>query len=98
MHAPERRSRPASGDALSCPGRWASPCSPRTDGAAADADGYVDTIHVDSGQGGLPHPGGFANEYAAMPSFHVGWTVLAERRVMPLVRQRRQGLLFVPAP
>ena len=39
--------------------------------------GFVDTVAVISGQGDAAHPGSFANQYAAVPSFHVGWTVLA---------------------
>jgi hypothetical protein len=39
--------------------------------------GFTDTIATLSGQDGVAHPSGFTNEYAAMPSFHVGWTVLA---------------------
>jgi hypothetical protein len=40
-------------------------------------DGFTDTINAFSGQSALAHPSGVTNEYAAMPSFHVGWTVLA---------------------
>jgi hypothetical protein len=40
-------------------------------------DGFTDTINAFSGQSALAHPSGVTNEYAAMPSFHVGWTILA---------------------
>jgi hypothetical protein len=51
-------------------------------------DGFTDTIASLSGQDGLAHPSGFTNEYAAMPSFHVGWTVLAGVCLYPVLRNR----------
>lgn len=36
----------------------------------------------------IAHPSGIFNEYAAMPSFHVAWTLLAALAVAPLVRWR----------
>jgi PAP2 superfamily len=61
-------------------------------------DGFVDTVHEFSSAGGFAHPTGFTNEYAAMPSFHVGWLVLAGVAVMPLVRRRAlRPLLLLPA-
>jgi hypothetical protein len=50
--------------------------------------GFTDTIASLSGQDGLAHPSGFTNEYAAMPSFHVGWTVLAGVCLLPVLRHR----------
>jgi hypothetical protein len=49
--------------------------------------GYVDTVAVFSQQDGLAHPTSFTNQYAAMPSFHVGWTVLAGLALLPLARR-----------
>jgi hypothetical protein len=57
-------------------------------------DGFIDTIHL-GGQGGWAHPNSFTNEYAAMPSFHVGWIVLAGAALMPLVRRPVLRLLFL---
>lgn len=57
-------------------------------------DGFIDTIHL-GGQGGWAHPNSFTNEYAAMPSFHVGWMVLAGAALMPLVHRRVVRLLFL---
>jgi hypothetical protein len=51
-------------------------------------DGFTDTVAVLSGQGGVAHPSKFANEYAAMPSFHVGWTLLAVLAMRPVLRHR----------
>jgi len=51
-------------------------------------DGFVDTINDFSGSGGIAHPGSFTNVYAAMPSFHVGWLVLAGVASMSLVPVR----------
>lgn len=61
-------------------------------------DGYVDTIHTFTNSGDLAHPGSFTNQYAAMPSFHVGWLVLAGAAAMPAVPWRRlRPLLLLPA-
>jgi hypothetical protein len=61
-------------------------------------DGFVDTVHQYSSVGGIAHPGNFTNEYAAMPSFHVGWLVLAGAAIAPLTsRWYWRVLLFVPA-
>lgn len=57
--------------------------------------GYVDTIVTFSNQGQLAHPASFTNQYAAMPSFHVGWTVLAGVALMPLVRRRLSRVALV---
>jgi PAP2 superfamily len=60
--------------------------------------GYVDTVHVFSSTGGLAHPTGFTNEYAAMPSFHVGWLVLVGVVTMPVINHRAlRPLLLIPA-
>jgi hypothetical protein len=49
--------------------------------------GYVDTVVVFSHQESLAHPTTFTNQYAAMPSFHVGWSVLAGLALLPLARR-----------
>lgn len=61
-------------------------------------DGFVDTIREFSDSSNIAHPGSFTNEYAAMPSFHVGWLVLAGVATMPLIRRRSlRPLVLVPA-
>jgi hypothetical protein len=40
-------------------------------------DGFTDTVSDLSRSHFVARPSGFANEFAAMPSFHVGWVVLA---------------------
>jgi membrane-associated phospholipid phosphatase len=40
----------------------------------------------------LAHPSAVFNPYAAMPSFHVAWTVLAALAVVRLVRERRAAV------
>jgi hypothetical protein len=60
-------------------------------------DGFVDTVHLFSGAGGVAHPMQYTNAYAAMPSFHVGWLVLAGVASMPaLPWARLRPLLLVP--
>lgn len=60
-------------------------------------DGFVDTVHVFSGSTDFARPGAFTNQYAAMPSFHVGWLVLAGAAAMPAVPWRRlRPLLLAP--
>ena len=60
--------------------------------------GFVDTVHVFSSTGGLAHPTGFTNEYAAMPSFHVGWLVLVGVVTMPAINHRAlRPVLLAPA-
>jgi hypothetical protein len=49
-------------------------------------DGFTDTVALVSGQDHLAHPSAFSNEYAAIPSFHVGWTVLAALALIPVLR------------
>jgi hypothetical protein len=49
---------------------------------------YVDTIVEFSRHDGFAHPTRLTNQYAAMPSFHVGWTVLAGLALRPLARRR----------
>jgi hypothetical protein len=48
-------------------------------------DGFTDTVAVVSGQDHLAHPSAFSNVYAAVPSFHVGWTVLAAVCLLPVL-------------
>jgi hypothetical protein len=49
--------------------------------------GYTDTVAALSGHDGLAHPSGLTNEYGAMPSFHVGWTLLAVVALLPVIRR-----------
>ncbi len=61
-------------------------------------DGFVDTVHTFTDSTSLARPGNFTNQYAAMPSFHVGWLVLAGAAAMPVVRRKAlRALFFVPA-
>lgn len=61
-------------------------------------DGFVDTLREFSDSSSIAHPGSFTNEYAAMPSFHVGWLVLAGVATMPLIRRRAlRPLALAPA-
>jgi hypothetical protein len=50
--------------------------------------GFTDTVSTLSSSGGVAHPSSLTNEYAAMPSFHVGWTVLAGVVVFGVLRHR----------
>jgi PAP2 superfamily len=60
-------------------------------------DGFVDTVHVFSRSGAVAHPMKYTNEFAAMPSFHVGWVVLAGVAAMPAVPWRRaRPMLLLP--
>lgn len=61
-------------------------------------DGFVDTVHEFTDATSIARPGNFTNQYAAMPSFHVGWLVLAGAAAMPVVRRKAlRPLFFVPA-
>jgi membrane-associated phospholipid phosphatase len=40
-------------------------------------EGFTDTVDELTRAHFVAHPSGLTNQYAAMPSFHVGWTVLA---------------------
>lgn len=54
---------------------------PRLVGAAADQVGRSGFL------GAVAHPSGLFNPHAAMPSFHVAWTVLAVLSLAPLARR-----------
>jgi hypothetical protein len=58
-------------------------------------DGFTDTVALVSGQDHLAHPSAFSNEYAAVPSFHVGWTVLAALALLPVLRHPVLRVLLV---
>jgi membrane-associated phospholipid phosphatase len=51
-------------------------------------DGFVDTVADLSTQEVVAHPGLLVNRYAAMPSFHVGWMLLAAIVVRPALPRR----------
>jgi hypothetical protein len=44
-------------------------------------DGFTDTVEQVSRQHFVAHPNGLVNEYAALPSFHAGWFLLASLMV-----------------
>lgn len=53
--------------------------------------GFVDTVHGAASNTAYFQPGPFVNDYAALPSFHFGWIMLASAALwantrMPLVR------------
>jgi hypothetical protein len=59
--------------------------------------GFHDTIEMARSQL-VAHPSSFSNEYAAVPSFHVGWTALACTAVAAQLRRRlARALVVVPA-
>jgi hypothetical protein len=51
-------------------------------------DGFVDTVADLSTHEVVAHPGMLVNRYAAMPSFHVGWMLLAAIVVRPALPRR----------
>ena len=96
--SPIGRSTPVTATPCSCPGAvglvvfGTYPVAP-----PRMLDGFVDTVHLYSGSGGMAHPMQYTNAYAAMPSFHVGWLVLAGVASMPALPWRRlRPLLLVP--
>lgn len=58
--------------------------------------GFVDTMGARWGSTAIARPGGLANPYAAMPSFHVGWIVLAGLAVGRGRRRTVRWSLLVP--
>ena len=59
--------------------------------------GFQDTIEVARTQF-VAHPSSFSNEYAAVPSFHAGWTALASVATAAHLRSRlARALLVGPA-
>jgi hypothetical protein len=58
-------------------------------------DGFVDTVEVFSGSTEMARPGKFTNQYAAMPSFHCGWLVLAGMAVRPVLPWARVGWIVL---
>ncbi len=59
--------------------------------------GFHDTIEMARTQF-VAHPSSFSNEYAAVPSFHVGWTALACAAIAAQLRSRlARALVAVPA-
>jgi len=61
-------------------------------------EGFHDTVAGLGGSHAVAHPSGLTNEYAAVPSFHVGWTALASTAVAAQLRRRRtRALALVPA-
>ncbi|MGB3735033.1 MAG: phosphatase PAP2 family protein [Ilumatobacter sp.] len=60
-------------------------------------DGFVDTVDQSARSNFIGHPEGFINEFAALPSFHVGWVALASA-VLFIAAERRwvRALLVLP--
>ena len=50
-------------------------------------DGFTDTVAQVSRQHFVARPTGLANEYAALPSFHAGWIVLAASMIVKATRR-----------
>lgn len=60
--------------------------------------GFVGTVSDDARRHYLDYPIGWANQYAAFPSFHVGWTLVACLAVAASIGDRRwQAAALVPA-
>jgi len=61
-------------------------------------DGFVGTVSDEARRHYLPYPQSWANKYAAFPSFHVGWTLVACLALAASFRRRAASLLaIVPA-
>ena len=58
-------------------------------------DGFTDTVAQVSRQHFVAHPTGLANEYAALPSFHAGWFVLAASMIAYGARRFISRLVMV---
>lgn len=58
----------------------------------------VDTVEAYAQAGELAHPTSLANQYAAVPSFHFGWILLASVIVLRIVRQRLARALWIGLP
>lgn len=61
-------------------------------------DGFVGTVTDDARRHYIGYPLSWANQYAALPSFHVGWTLIACLALAASFRSRTAGALaIVPA-
>ncbi len=59
--------------------------------------GFVDTVDSTSRSNFIAHPAGLINEFAALPSFHVGWVAMASAVVILGVnRTWLRAILLVP--
>ena len=85
VYAPEAAARAAPGD-LTAPG--------------CDEFGYVDTIAEHGGWISFGNEGmeDLSNQYAAMPSMHIGWSTWSAMVMLPLVRRRWAKALVVAYP
>jgi PAP2 superfamily len=85
IYAPEA-ARAAPAGALSAPG--------------CDKYGFVDTVAVHGGWISFGNEGmkDVSNQYAAMPSMHIGWSTWTAIVLLPLVRRRWAKLLVVAYP
>jgi hypothetical protein len=61
-------------------------------------DGFVGTVSDDARRHHIGYPLSWANKYAAFPSFHVGWTLIACVALAASVRKRSiKVLVVIPA-
>lgn len=61
-------------------------------------DGFVGTVSDDARRHYIGYPLSWANQYAALPSFHVGWTLIACLALAASFRSHTAGALaIVPA-
>lgn len=58
---------------------------------------FTDTVAQASREHFIAHPSGLINQYAALPSFHLGWHVLAGVMLAQLLPRRWRVLPLVPA-
>lgn len=58
----------------------------------------VDTVEAYAQAGDLAHPTSLANQYAAVPSFHFGWILLASLIVLRIVRRRLARAFWICLP
>lgn len=59
-------------------------------------DGFTDTVAQSSREHFLAHPSGLINEFAALPSFHVGWDALAAVMLAACLPRKFRILAVIP--
>jgi hypothetical protein len=68
---------------------WILPAAPPRLMAAHGYDfGFIDTVHGATSNAHYFQPGPFVNDYAALPSFHFGWILLATLAIWVNTRRR----------
>ena len=59
-------------------------------------DGFTDTVAQSSREHFFAHPSGLINEFAALPSFHVGWDALAAVMLAACLPRKYRPLAVIP--